>query len=147
MQPTFAKSLGLAAIALALNQSIAASASADVVAVVSATSPVTSLSKNAIADIFLCKAIRFSDGRRTVPIDQEEGSPERDEFYARFVGKTPVQLKAHWMKIMFTGRGRPPLAVPNGVEARKKVAENPQAIAYIDRSLLDSSVKMLRIDQ
>jgi hypothetical protein len=136
----------MVAIALTLNQSIAASASADVVAVVAATSPVTSLSKNAVADIFLCKAIRFPDGRRAMPIDQEEGSPERDEFYARFAGKSPAQLKAHWSKVIFTGRGKPPLAVANGVEARKKVAENPAAIAYIDRSLLDSSVKVLRID-
>jgi len=130
---------------LVLNLNIGASAQADVVAVVSANSPVTTLSKNVIADIFLCRTLRFPDGGLAVPIDQEEGSAERNEFYASFAGKSPAQLKAHWSKVIFTGRGKPPSTVANGMEARKQVATNPRAIAYIDRSLIDSSVKVLLV--
>jgi ABC-type phosphate transport system substrate-binding protein len=116
---------------------------ADVVAVVSVKSPVTSLSKSQVADLFLGRTLRLPDGTLAVPIDQEEGSAARDEFYANFTGKSPAQLKAHWSKIIFTGRGKPPRAVSNSLEARKLVAANPLAISYLERSAVDSSVRVL----
>jgi len=116
---------------------------ADVVAVVSSKNPVTSLSHAQVADIFLGKTARFPDGTVAVPIDQAEGSAARDEFYATFAGKSPVQVKSHWTKIIFTGRGQPPRAVSNGTEVRQLIAANSQAISYIERSAVDSSVKIL----
>jgi len=119
-------------------------ASADVVAVVSARRPVTTtLSKDQVANIFLGKASRFPDGSQAVPIDQVEGSAAREEFYLKFSGKSPAQLKAHWSKIIFTGRGQPPREVSNSIEVKKLIVENPNAIGYIEQSLVDGSVKML----
>jgi hypothetical protein len=109
----------------------------------SAKSPVGTLSKSQVADLFLGRTLRFPDGTQAVPIDQEEGSPARDEFYATFTGKSPAQLKAHWSKIIFTGRGKPPKAVSNSLEVRKLIAANPRAVSYIERSAVDSSVKVL----
>jgi ABC-type phosphate transport system substrate-binding protein len=115
----------------------------DIVAVVSAKSPVTSLNASQVADIFLGKTSRFPDGTQAVPIDQIEDSPAREKFYAQFTGKSPAQVKAHWSKIIFTGRGQPPKQVASSAEARKAVADNPNAIAYIDDRLVDSSVRVL----
>ena len=117
---------------------------AEVVAVVSSRCPESALSRNQVADIFLGRTSRFPDGKQVVPIDQAEGSAARDEFYAAFTGKSPAQVKAHWSKIIFTGRGQPPREVPNSVEMKKLVAGNPSAIGYIDRKLVDGSVKILR---
>lgn len=116
---------------------------ADVVPVVAANSPVTTLSKSQVASIFLGKEVRFPNGMQVVPIDLPEGSPVRDEFYATFTGKSPAQVRAHWSKIIFTGRGKPPRAVPNSVEARKAVAGDPQAISYIERNAVDGSVRVI----
>jgi ABC-type phosphate transport system substrate-binding protein len=134
--------IGLTVIGLALSLGLKAVA-ADVVAVVSAKNPVATLSKNQVMDIFLGKASRFPDGSPAVPIDQIEGSEARDEFYATFAGKSPAQLKAHWSKIIFTGRGQPPMAVPNSIEVKKHVVETPNTIGYIEKSLVDGSVKVL----
>lgn len=128
---------------LALALSVGVPAAADVVAVVSSKSSVTALSKNQIVDIFLGKASRFPDGEQAVPIDQGEGSPARDEFYARFTGKSAAQIKAHWSKIIFTGRGQPPKEVANSAEVKKHVVEDPKAIGYIERSFVDDSVRVL----
>ena len=117
---------------------------ADVVAVVSSTSAVTSLSKAQVADIFLGKVSRFANGAQAVPIDQQEGSPVRDEFYLAYAGKSAAQMKSHWAKIIFTGRGQPPKTASNNVEVKKLIAANPQAIGYIERSAVDSSVKVLQ---
>jgi ABC-type phosphate transport system substrate-binding protein len=140
---TLLNRMGWSAFGLALSLATGGAGRADVVAVVSSKSPVTTLSKIQVADIFLGKTIRFPDGVQAVPIDQAEGSPERDEFYATFTGKSPAQIKSHWSKIIFTGRGQPPKAVSNSVEVRKLIAANPQAISYIERSAVDSSVKVL----
>ena len=54
-------------------------AEAAVVAVVSADSPIVTISKTQIIGIFLGKTTRFPNGSTAVPIDQTEGSAERDE--------------------------------------------------------------------
>jgi ABC-type phosphate transport system substrate-binding protein len=116
---------------------------AEVVAVVSARSPVSNLSRAQIVDIFLGKARRFPDGTTALPIDLAEGEAERDEFYTKFAAKSPAQIKAYWSKIIFTGRGQPPAAAANPQDLRKRIAGNPAAIGYIDRAWLDSSVKAI----
>lgn len=128
---------------LGLCLAMAGTGKADVVVVVSSKSAVSTLSKAQVTDIFLGKTARFPDGSPAVPIDQVEGSAARDEFYATFADKSPAQVKAHWTKIIFTGRGQPPKSASNSVEVRKLIAANPQAISYIERSALDGTVKVL----
>ncbi len=115
----------------------------DVVAVVSAKSPVTQLSPGQVADIFLGKSSRFPDGTQAMPIDLVEDSPVRDRFYSQYAGKSAAQVKAHWSKIIFTGRGQPPRQAASPVEAKKLVADNPNAIGYIDPSQVDGSVRVV----
>lgn len=134
--------IGLTVIGLALSLGTGA-VNGDVVAVVSAKSPVTTLSKNQLADIFLGKTTRVPDGSQAVPIDQAEGVRARDEFYIEFTGKSAAQLKAHWSKIIFTSRGQPPKAVMNSIETKKLLAQNPNAIGYIEPHMVDSSVRVL----
>lgn len=122
---------------------VSAEAMADIVAVVSAKSPVSTLSKNQVVDIFLGKANRFPNGHQAVPVDQNEGSAAREEFYFKFAGKSPSQIKAFWSKIIFTGRGQPPQEVSNDIEVKKFIVEHPDAIGYIDQKLMDDSVKAI----
>ena len=134
--------VGLILMGLALNLP-ANGAVAEVVVVVSAKSPVTALSKHQIMDIFLGKMHRLPNDGTVVPVDQAEGSATRDEFYLEFSGQSPAQIKAYWSKIIFTGRGLPPPEVSNGLQVKKFIAEHPNAIGYIQDSLVDDSVKVL----
>lgn len=133
---------GLVVIGLALSLSSTV-VKADVVAVVSAKSPITALDKSQVADIFLGRANRFPNGVQAAPIDQAEGLAVRDEFYGKVVGRTAAQMKGYWSKIIFTGRGQPPPSVSNDIEMRKRISENPAAIGYIERSLVDNSVRVV----
>ncbi|UZE15555.1 substrate-binding domain-containing protein [Pseudomonas sp. B21-054] len=119
---------------------------ADVVVVVASGSPLKTLARNQVADIFLGKTSRFPSGAQAIPIDQTEDSATRDEFYSTFTGKSASQLKAHWSKIIFTGRGQPPQAVSSSAEVKKRIAENPDTIGYIDAREVDNSVRALPID-
>jgi hypothetical protein len=117
---------------------------AQVVTVVSAQSSVTALSQGEIVDIFLGKTSVLPNGEKAVPIDQAEGSAVRDEFYAKFAGKTAAQMKAHWSKIIFTGRGQPPKEAAFGADAKKRIVDNHNAIGYLDNRMVDSSVRVLQ---
>ena len=134
----------IASVALACTVSLNISvARADVVAVVSSKSQITALSKNQVLDIFLGKRTRFPDGSSVIPIDQAEGSAARDEFYTRLADMSPAQVKAFWARIIFTGRGQPPKSVATGLEAKRLLIADPNTIAYIDQSLVDSSVRVV----
>jgi ABC-type phosphate transport system substrate-binding protein len=133
----------LHAMALLLAGLPLAAASQDVVPVVSAKSPVTGLKAGDVADIFLGKTSRFPDGSLAVPIDLAEEAPGRERFYTQYTGKSPSQVKAHWAKIIFTGRGQPPRQATTLAEAKKLIADNPNAIGYIEASQVDSSVRVL----
>ena len=119
----------------------AADASAELVVIVSARSPAPQLSGEQVAAIFLGQAGRLPDGSEVVALDQRIGSGERNEFYRQVAGKTPALLKAHWSKMLFTGRGQPPREAADAASVRRMVADNPSMIGYIDRSALDGSVR------
>ncbi len=118
-------------------------AKADVVLVVSANSSVEALSQNQAADIFLGRTSRFPNGDLAVPIDQVEGARTRDEFYQKLVGKSPAQVKAHWSKVIFTGKGQPPKEIADSKVIKRAVASSISFIGYVDRSALDGSVKVV----
>lgn len=110
-------------------------AHADVVVVVSAKSSASKLTKDQVADIFL--------GRSTslVPLDQAAGSPVRDEFYTKVAGQSAAQVKTLWAKLSFSGKGTPPKALGSDDEVKAQLAANPNAIAYMEKSKVDASVK------
>ena len=118
-----------------------AAAAGELVVIVSAKSTVGALKQEQVADIFLGQMSTFPGGVEAVALDQTIGSPARDEFYAKVAAKTRPLVKAHWTKMIFTGRGQPPREIGDSAAVRKKVAENPTLIGYIDKSALDPSVK------
>jgi ABC-type phosphate transport system substrate-binding protein len=130
-------------IGLALNL-LSRAALADVVTVVSAKSAITTLTKTQLADIFLGRVSRFPNGTQAIPIDQVEEAPAREEFYAKLAGLSAPQLKAYWSRIIFTGRGQPPPEVRDSAEMKKRVAVNLAAIGYMEESLVDDTVRIVR---
>lgn len=122
---------------------LAASAHAEVVVIVSAKSPVKSLTAEQTTRIFLGKVVSFPDGSAAVPIDQPEGSLVREEFYSKVVRKSASQLTAYWAKIIFSGDSHPPMLLEDSIAVRKAVASNPNAIGYIDRRNVNRSVRVV----
>jgi len=122
---------------------VATSAHAEVVVIVSAKSPVTRLTAEQTARIFLGKSTGFPGDGEAFPIDQMEGSSMRDEFYAKVVHKNSTQLSAYWAKVIFTGDGRPPVELGSNVAVRSAVAKNKNAIGYIDKQYVNRSVRVI----
>ncbi|WP_036165787.1 phosphate ABC transporter substrate-binding protein [Massilia sp. 9096] len=143
----FMRRLAATLFAAGLLATAGAARASELVVVVSARSPVLALRADQVAAIFLGQSPRFPDGVEAVPLDQRLGSSLRDDFYARVAGKTPALLKAYWSKMVFTGRGQPPAEVADSAAVRRRVAEDPELIGYIDRSALDASVRPVLVLQ
>lgn len=121
----------------------AACARAEVVVIVSAKSPVKSLTADQTTRIFLGKVATFPSGQSALPVDQPEGSSARDEFYSKVARKNPSQLTAYWAKVIFTGDGRPPMLLADDIAVRKAISKNPNTIGYIDKSAVNRSVRIV----
>lgn len=116
---------------------------AEILVVTNANSSLTTLSKNQISDVFLGKVVSLPDGSSPTLIDQPDSSPLREEFYMKVMNRTAAQAKTLWAKLFFTGRGEPPLKGNDDPDVKKLVSSIPGAIGYIERSSLDSGLKVL----
>lgn len=121
-------------------------AAAEVVVVVSAESPVTALTEMELSDIFLGKTNRFPNGESVIPVNQAESQSAYKEFYKDYLGRSAAQLKTHWSRLIFTGRGRPPESVANDSAAADFIAGNPNAIGYIAPKLVDDRLRVVSIE-
>ena len=110
---------------------------ADFVVVVNAKSPTTNISKDQIAQYFLGSTSTFT------PIDLAEGSPIRVEFYKTITDKDPSQVRAIWSKLIFTGKAKPPKQMNNSDEVKKMVGSDINAIGYMEKTAVDSNVKVI----
>ena len=84
------------------------------------------LSKEQIVEIFLGKVKQLPSGKDVTPYDQEQGSEARTEFYELAVKKNEKQLKAYWVRLIFTGKGAPPEGLKDNDEVleRRKLFTN-----------------------
>ena len=90
-----------------------------------------------ISNIFLGKSNDMTG------VDLPDGNATRDTFYHKVTGKDGAQLKAYWAKLVFTGKAQALKEVGSDAEVKKFVASNPTAIGYIDKSVVDGSVKVV----
>lgn len=93
--------------------------------------------------IFLKQIRTWSDGTAIEPVDLQEGSPVRDEFYRTVTGREPAQLRAYWARQAFTGMGFPPRQAVDANEATRIVTETPGAIGYTATRDVDGSLKVV----
>jgi ABC-type phosphate transport system substrate-binding protein len=127
----------LAAAGLMLAAVAVEKAHADIAVIVSSKSSTASMTGDEISQIYLGKSTAMK------PIDNAEKSPVRSQFYSKVAGKDESQVKAIWSKLVFTGKATPPKELSSDGEVVKAVAADPNAIGYVDKSAVDSSVKVV----
>lgn len=134
---TIARMLGTAGLLLS-----ASLASAEVVVIVNAASPISSASADDIAQVYLGKRSELG-GNDVVPVDQSEGNAPRGVFYDKVVQKNESQLTAYWSRLIFTGKGSPPKQVGGDADVVDAVAMDEEAVGYVDSSAVAEGVKVI----
>ena len=131
------------ALSLLLSAAGAYPAKAEIVVVVARDNPVEALQANEVNDLFLGRSSRLPNGQLASPIEQTEGSAAQNEFYQRVLERSPAQMKAHWSKLVFTGRGEPPPSVAGDAAMIEALTADPRTIGYVDSSSVDERVKIV----
>ena len=116
---------------------------AQVAVVVGAKSPVSTMNADQVSGIFLGKSNSFPSGGTALPTDQPDSAAVRELFYTKVTGKNTAQVKAAWSRLVFSGKATPPKELASSADVKKFVAANPDAIGYIEKSAVDSSVKVV----
>jgi ABC-type phosphate transport system substrate-binding protein len=111
-------------------------AMAEIVVIVNPANPASRMFSEQASQFFLGKSEMFT------PVDMADNAI-RNEFYQKLAGKDSSQVKAIWSKLVFTGKGTAPVEYGSAAEVKKAIAANPKAIGYIDKSAVDSSVKVI----
>jgi ABC-type phosphate transport system substrate-binding protein len=120
-----------------------AATAADLVVIVNPQSGVEKLSKDEVIDIFLGRYRKLPGGRVALPIDVAESGTERARFYQLLVKKSSSEMSSYWARLVFSGQTSPPFQVPDAKTAIELVQSSPNAIAYVDRTAVNSKVKVV----
>ncbi len=121
----------------------AAGAFAQVAVVVNPKSPLASMTADQVSGIFLGKSNTLPSGGTALPTDLPDSAGTREIFYTKVTGKSTAQVKAAWSRLVFSGKATPPKELATSADVKKFVASNPDAIGYIEKSAVDSSVKVV----
>jgi len=116
-----------------------ASAFANAAVVVVANPGANDIDAGTIKKVYLGKAKSLN----IEALELEDGNPLKAEFHSKVTGKTEAQLQAYWAKKVFTGKGNPPKELTSSALVKSAVANQSNAIGYIDESEVDSSVKVI----
>jgi ABC-type phosphate transport system substrate-binding protein len=130
----------LSALAMALLAPVVSAQT--LVIIVNPSIGVQHLTRREALDIFLGRYRTFPSGASALPLDLDVNSTERKQFYLMLAHKDSTDMSSYWARLTFSGKISPPFAVADARMAVDIVATNPNAIAYVDRALVDNRVRV-----
>lgn len=116
------------------------------VIVVNKANKYDALSREKLKLVYMKKISRWPWGAEVTPIHLTADSRLRRQFTEAMLGMTEEAAEIYWIDQKVTRNVSSPSAVAGAAAAKTLVASRPGAIAYIPRSAVDDSVKILNID-
>ena len=92
--------------------------------------PIQSLSKHEIRHIFLGEIKSYPNGKPVSPIFLVKGSISRKVFMRELIRKNERRWRSHWARLLFTGKGMPPVELENTDDVMNMVSQQQYAIGY-----------------
>jgi ABC-type phosphate transport system substrate-binding protein len=115
------------------------------VVIVNQTNPVTSLSRQQVADIFMKQTRQWEHGGDVHPVDQPAVAAVRDAFSRAVHGKPASAVASWWGQQMFSGRAVPPPQRGTDRAVVAFVREDALAIGYVTPGTAGPDVRVITI--
>ena len=115
---------------------------ADIYVITNKTLPITELSKNDIAAIYLLKKKHWENEEPMVPINLPVQSEARNLFTEQVFDSTPEKLGGYWDKMLFKGI-TPPLTQNSEQAVMLFVERVKGAIGYVERKPDNPNIKIV----
>lgn len=112
-------------------------ASGELAVIVNLQNDISQLTKTQVVNIFLGNHREFPNGLRAKPLDLPTDNPDKEAFYRTLVNKDLNQMAAYWSRLIFAGNTSPPVQASDAQEVIQTVANNHNAIGYINRQYVD----------
>lgn len=117
---------------------------ADFVIIVNPANSATGISAAELRRIYTGKMTQFG-GQKIVPINLADSDPLYGIFAQKMVKMSASEFKQFWVDAQIRGEGSAPMIQRNSAAAKLIVSSIPGAIAYVDASVVDASVKVLTV--
>lgn len=117
----------------------------DVLVVVHPESPLKSISRSDLKDMFSNKKQRWPHGGKVELVTYKSGAVQ-DEFCNSFLGKSASQFKQFWRQLVFTGQGASPKEVNSVADMLEAISKDKGAIGFVPADANLSSVKTLTVE-
>lgn len=129
---------------------LAASGSAsggDVAVIVNSQNTTTDLSSADLEKIFKQEKQFWKDGKKVYLVLQETGSAEKEVVLSKVYKMPEADLKKFWLSKMFRGEiASFPKTLASAGSVKQFVGKVPNAIGFVDASLADADVRVVKID-
>lgn len=99
------------------------------------------LDERQVRQIFLGQIKTYPDGSEAQTFDNLGSKTLRSAFISQVLRRNESTMNAYWARMIFTAKATPPQELPDSKTVKKVVSSNPRAIAYIEASQVDGSVK------
>ena len=127
--------------------SAAAAGAAELAIVVNPQNPVAELSARELREVLLMERQHWRGGLRIYLLLPESGTPEKDLLLQQALRMTEDQLRRHYLAKLYGGEIPAfPGTAASAAAARRVVAHAPNALAVVDSSAVDPTLKVVRID-
>lgn len=104
----------------------------------------TDLSVDEVAQIFMKKRRFWDAGQSIVPVNRNATSSARAIFTKLIFHQDARFLQTYWNRQYYDGI-LPPVTLASDEAVKRFVAQEPNAIGYIDESLVDNSVRVVLV--
>lgn len=102
----------------------------NVVVVASHASTLATLSREEVTRLYIGERLE-GDKSQLKALELDIPPWAREVFYARLLGRTPVQMRALWARLVFSGKGRPPRIVANVDDALRELESNASLVVFM----------------
>ena len=90
-----------------------------------------SMTTEQLAHLFLGRNISSKTGIKLKPVVMSGNLELHEKFSRKILKRSPSQLKSYWSKLVFTGKGRPPISVSSIEEMMSQVRKDASFVGYI----------------
>lgn len=137
-------STGIAGTAVAQRMS---GADKEFVVIVGEASPLTTVSREQLSQIFLKKTRTLPGGREAMPVDIVGHAKARIAFSNVVHKRSLVAIQNFWNQQIFSGKEVPPPQMAREVDIVAFVRGNPDAVGYVSPAAeLGAGVRVLRLE-
>lgn len=120
-----------------------ASANADLAIIAHPNYQGGELDKEMVKQLFLGENLTFPSGHKAKLANHAVGSPDRKAFFEYVLEITETRHKRYWARKVSVGKKGSPKELDSHKAVLNWAAETPLGITYIDKKMVDDSVKVL----